>query len=101
MPVIGFLHQGSADQNIERLATFRQGLAQAGFVENKTVAIEFRWAEGKFDRLPALAAELVQRQVAILTTPFSTDGALAAKAATTTIPICPSRVMFRTGADQN
>jgi putative ABC transport system substrate-binding protein len=94
MPVIGFLHQGSADQNVERVATFRQGLAQAGLVENRNVAIEFRWAEGKFDRLPALAAELVQRQVAVFATPFSTDAALAAKAATTTIPI-----VFLTSAD--
>jgi len=50
MPVIGFLHQGSADQNIERITTFRQGLEQAGLFEGKNVAIEFRWAEGKFDR---------------------------------------------------
>jgi putative ABC transport system substrate-binding protein len=92
--VIGFLHQGSADQNIERIATFRQGLAQAGFAENKNVAIEFRWAEGRFDRLPSLAAELIQRQVAVIATPFSTDAALAAKAATTTIPI-----VFLTSAD--
>jgi putative ABC transport system substrate-binding protein len=94
MPVIGFLHQGSADQNVERVATFRQGLAQAGLVENRNVAIEFRWAEGKFDRLPALAAELVQRHVAVFATPFSTDAALAARAATTTIPI-----VFLTSAD--
>ena len=92
--MIGFLHQGSADQNIERIATFRQGLAQAGFVENKNVAIEFRWAEGRFDRLQSLAAELVQRQVSVIATPFSTDAALAAKAATTTIPI-----VFLTSAD--
>jgi len=94
MPTIGFLHQGSAEQNVERIATFRQGLTQAGFVENKNVLIEFRWAEGKFERLPALAAELVQRQVAVFATPFSTDAALAAKAATTTIPI-----VFLTSAD--
>lgn len=94
MPVIGFLHQGSADQNIERIATFRQGLAQAGLFEGKNVTIEFRWGEGKFDRLPALAAELVQRHVAIFATPFSTDAALAAKAATTAIP-----VVFLTSAD--
>lgn len=94
IPVIGFLHQGSPDQNTERIATFRQGLAQAGFVENKNITIEFRWAEGKFERLPALAAELVARQVAVFATPFSTDAALAAKAATTTIPI-----VFLTSAD--
>lgn len=94
IPVIGFLHQGSPDQNIERIATFRQGLAQAGFIEGKNVEIEFRWAEGKFARLPALAAELVRRQVSIIATPFSTDAALAAKAATTTIPI-----VFLTSAD--
>jgi putative ABC transport system substrate-binding protein len=94
MPTIGFLHQGSAEQNVERIATFRQGLTQAGFVENKNVLIEFRWAEGKFERLPALAAELVQRQVTVFATPFSTDAALAAKAATTTIPI-----VFLTSAD--
>jgi hypothetical protein len=62
MPVIGVLHQGSADQNVDRLATFRRGLSQAGFVEGQTIAIEFRWADGKFEKLPALAAELVQRR---------------------------------------
>jgi putative ABC transport system substrate-binding protein len=87
IPVIGFLHQGSADQNVERLAVFRQGLSQAGFIEGQNIAIEFRWAEGKFERLPALAADLVQRNVAVIATPFSTDAALAARAATKTIPI--------------
>jgi putative tryptophan/tyrosine transport system substrate-binding protein len=87
LPVIGFLHQGSPDQNVERLATFRKGLGQAGFVEGQNIAIEFRWADGQFDRLPALAADLVQRQVAVIATPFSTDAALAAKAVTKTIPI--------------
>ena len=87
MPIIGFLHQGSADQNVERIATFRKGLAQIGLVEGQNVAIEFRWADGAFDKLPALATELVQRQVAVITTPFSTEAALAAKAATKTIPI--------------
>jgi putative tryptophan/tyrosine transport system substrate-binding protein len=87
VPVIGFLHQGSPEQNVERLATFRKGLSQAGFIEGQNIAIEFRWANGEFDKLPGLAAELVQRQVALITTPFSTDAALAAKAATSTIPI--------------
>jgi putative ABC transport system substrate-binding protein len=87
MPVIGFLHQGSADQNVERVATFRKGLSQIGLVEGQNVEIEFRWADGAYDKLPGLAAELVQRQVTVITTPFSTEGALAAKAATKTIPI--------------
>lgn len=87
MPVIGFLHQGSLDQNVERLAIFRKGLEQAGLVEGRNIAIEFRWADGRFDRLSALAADLVQRQVAVITTPYSTDAALAAQAATKAIPI--------------
>ena len=85
--VIGFLHQGSPDQNVDRLAAFRKGLGQAGFVEGRDIAVEFRWAEGKFETLPALAADLVRRQVAVIATPFSTNAALAAKAVTTTIPI--------------
>src|SRR5471032_2313146 len=76
MRVIGFLHQGSPDQNVERLAAFRQGLGRAGLVEGQNIAIEFRWAAGQFDKLPGLAAELVQRQVAAIVTPFSTDAAL-------------------------
>lgn len=87
VPVIGFLHQGSPDQNIERVAAFRRGLGQAGLAEGQDVAVEFRWAVGQFDKLPAHAAELVARQVAVIVTPFSTDAALAAKAATTAIPI--------------
>jgi putative tryptophan/tyrosine transport system substrate-binding protein len=87
MPVIGFLHSGAADQYVERLATFRSGLSQAGLVEGQNVAVEFRWADGQVDRLPALAADLVQRNVAVIATPFSTDAALAARAATKTIPI--------------
>jgi putative ABC transport system substrate-binding protein len=87
MSVIGFLHQGSPDQNAERVATFRKGLGQAGFAEGQNMSVEFRWAEGHFDRLPALAADLVQRQVAVIATPFSTDAALAAKSATKAIPV--------------
>jgi putative ABC transport system substrate-binding protein len=87
MPVIGFLHQGSLDQNLDRLAAFRTGLGKAGFVEGQNIAIEFRWAGGQFDRLPALAADLVAGRVAVIVTLFSTDATLAAKAATTSIPV--------------
>ena len=87
MPVIGFLHQGAPEQNVERLATFRKGLGQVGFVEGQNIAIEFRWAGGQFEKLPALAADLVQRGVAVIAAPFSTDAALAARAATKAIPI--------------
>jgi putative ABC transport system substrate-binding protein len=94
MPIIGFLHAGAAKQNAERLAAYRKGLAQAGYVEGQNVAIEFRWAEGQDDRLPEMADDLVRRQVSVIATPFSTDAALAAKSATTTIPI-----VFGAGSD--
>jgi putative ABC transport system substrate-binding protein len=87
MPVIGFLHSGAPGPNADRLAGFRKGLANAGFLEGQNVAIEFRWAEGKNDRLPELAADLVRRQVAVIVTLSASQAALAAKAATKTIPI--------------
>src|SRR3974377_323229 len=72
MPIIGFLHSGSLEQNGQRLAAYRKGLRDAGFVEGKNAAIEFRWAEGHEDRLPAFAADLVRRRVAVIISLFST-----------------------------
>jgi putative tryptophan/tyrosine transport system substrate-binding protein len=87
MPVIGFLNSGSASAFEHLVQAFRDGLGEAGYVEGRNVAIEYRWGEGQIDRLPALAAELVQRQVAVIVTSGGNVSALAAKAATSSIPI--------------
>lgn len=87
MPVIGFLHSGSPDANANRVARFRKGLSDAGFVEGRNVAIEFRWALGQYDRLPEMAADLVRRHVAVIATLSSSRATVVAKAATSTIPI--------------
>jgi putative ABC transport system substrate-binding protein len=86
MPVIGVLNPASPDGSGDRLRGFRQGLKESGFVEGENVAVDYRWADNQFDRLPALATDLIRRQVAVIAT-IAPPSVLAAKAATTTIPI--------------
>ena len=94
MPVIGYLETGSPEALMDRVAAFRKGLGETGYVEGQNVAIEFRWAQNEYRRLPELAADQVQRRVAVIAAPGSAQAPLAAKAATTTIPI-----VFSTGID--
>ena len=94
LPVVGFLNSESLDLSAERVRAFRQGLSEAGYVDGRNVAIEYRWGEGRYDRLPALAADLVRRNVTVLCAIGSIAAPLAAKGATTRIPI-----VFQTGAD--
>ena len=94
VPVIGYVGSASADAWASRLEAFRAGLHEAGFDEGRNVAIEYRWADSKLDKLPELVDDLVRRKVAVLVTPGSAPAAVAAKRATTTIPI-----VFETGAD--
>ena len=86
-PVIGLLHGETPALAARRLTAFHQGLGQLGYLEGRNATIEYRWAEGRYDRLPGLAAELVARQVAVLVAVGGSNGPLAAKAATSTIPI--------------
>jgi putative tryptophan/tyrosine transport system substrate-binding protein len=87
MPVIGLLQLGSPEALANRVGAFRKGLSESGYIEGQNVAIEFRWAHNDVDRLSELAADLVRRRVTLIATPFSMPAALAAKGATTTIPI--------------
>ena len=94
LPVIGLLSSETADWYADRLSAFREGLGETGYIEGRSVMIDYRWAEGHNDRLPPLAAELVRQQVTVIATLGNTASALAAKAATATIPI-----VFRIAAD--
>jgi ABC-type uncharacterized transport system substrate-binding protein len=94
MPVIGFFNAGSAGPLRQQIAAFREGLKESGYVEGQNVAVEYRWAEGQYDRLPALVADLVRRQVSVIISGGGAPAVLAAKAATTTIPI-----VFSVGTD--
>jgi putative ABC transport system substrate-binding protein len=87
MPVVGLLHGASQETFAANVAAFKQGLSQTGFIEGQNVTIEHRWANGRYDQLPALAADLVRLRVAVIATPGNAPAALAAKDATTTIPI--------------
>jgi len=93
MPVIGFLHYGSPGSDVNRVTEFRRGLSEIGYVEGQNVAIEYRWAEGHYDRLPALAADLISRKVNVIAA-VSSPSALAAKGASSSIPI-----VFTSGTD--
>jgi putative tryptophan/tyrosine transport system substrate-binding protein len=87
MPVVGYFDSGSPDASARYTAAFRKALNEAGYVEGQDVTVEYHWLEGQYDRLPALVADLVRRRVAVIATPVSAPAALAAKAATATIPI--------------
>ena len=94
MPVIGFLNSGSADAYRDRITAFHQGLRQLGYIDGENVIVDYRWALGEYDRLPKFAAEFVERRVAVLVATGGEPAALAAKSATSTIPI-----VFAIGGD--
>ena len=94
MPVIGLLDSGSAAGMTANLAGFHRGLSEIGYTEGKNLAIEYRWAQGRYEQLPSLAADLVRRQVTVIAATRSSGPAVAAKAATSTIPI-----VFQIGSD--
>jgi putative tryptophan/tyrosine transport system substrate-binding protein len=94
MPVVGFINSGYADASAPFVTAFRKGLNETGFVDGQNVRVEYHWLEGKYDQLPALMADLVRRGVSVIATPVATVAALAAKAATATIPI-----VFGVGGD--
>jgi len=87
MPAVGFVHGGAADTAAGDVAAFRKGLGETGYVEGQNVTVEYHWMDGQYDRLPALMADLVRRRVAVIATPGYASAAIAAKAATATIPI--------------
>jgi putative ABC transport system substrate-binding protein len=94
MPVIGYLNSSSAGPNVQYVEAFRRGLAESGYVEGRDLKIEYRWAENQYDRLPALVADLIRREVAVIVAAGAVNAALAAKEATRTIPI-----VFWVGSD--
>ena len=93
-PVVGYLSGTSPDDSIDIVADFRRGLAETGYVEGRNVAIEYRWLQGRYDRIPTMLGDLVERRVAVIAVTNTTTAALAAKAATRTIPI-----VFAVGSD--
>src|SRR5260370_21913366 len=93
MPVIGFINGGSIEWQARGLGAFRQGMGETGYIENHNVKVEYRWAEGRYDRLSGMAADLVRRQVIVIAA-TSTPAALAGKAATAVVPI-----VFETAGD--